>query len=265
MLLGALLLEVDSLALLHALTERLVRSAGSVRGRLLLGEGRLADGSVLRLQDLSRVARRCACGGGLAVAHAHQGSGVWVEDSTSICGLLLGESNGGLELPTLLFPRLLRHPFLLGCGVGLGLLWERLWRRRSVERPKLCDKLLETSHSHWRLLLRSTVKVSHSLRVLASITRAFLHDLPADTVILCRARMVLECLDSVVESIDDVLGSTLGRVAVRPGVFWERVVGARGEDGGERFRAGWRRNLGGEGEGSVQGEEGRDVEICHGC
>jgi len=61
-LLGALLLEVDSLALLHALAERLMRSARSVRGRLLLGEERLADGRVLRLQDLRWVAWCCACG-----------------------------------------------------------------------------------------------------------------------------------------------------------------------------------------------------------
>ena len=104
--------------------------------------------------------------------------------------------------------------------------------------------------------------MSHSLSILARIARTFLHNLPTDAVILCRARMVLECIDGVVEGVDDVLGSTLGRVAVRPGVFWERVLGARGEDGGERFGAGWWRNLGGEGEGSVQGEEGRDIEIC---
>jgi len=103
--------------------------------------------------------------------------------------------------------------------------------------------------------------VSHSLSVLASIARAFLHDLPTDTVILCRARVVLEGVDGVVESIDYVLGSTLGRVAIRPGVFWEGVLGARSENGGKSFRARWRGNLGGEGERSVQGEEGGDVEI----
>jgi len=103
--------------------------------------------------------------------------------------------------------------------------------------------------------------VSHSLSILASITRAFLHDLPTDTVILCRTCVVLECIDGVVEGIDHILGSTLGRVAVRPGVFWVRVLGARSEDGGESFRAGWRGNLRGKGERPVQGEEGGDVEV----
>ena len=107
--------------------------------------------------------------------------------------------------------------------------------------------------------------MSHSLSILAGIARAFLNNLPTDTVILCRACVVLECVDGVVESIDYVLRSTLGRVAVRPGVFWERMLGARSENGGESFRARWRGDLRGEGERSMQGEEGGDVEICREC
>lgn len=188
---------------------------------------RLLNGSALLLRILDADDGRR----GRSVGPFPARIGVFGQDDPHLVTLLL--SLGGFALACTSFPFLLR---------------KRLWWRRRFERPKLGDLFVQALRSRW------PIKMLHGAILIAL---ALLNDLPPYAVILRLVRSTIDVIEEATQGIDNILRSSLGRVAVLPGINLSSAL----EDVIEGFGRGRWRDSRGQRKWSVEGEERGDGEV----
>ncbi len=95
------------------------------------------------------------------------------------------------------------------------------------------------------------------------VGRRLVNDFPPHAFVLRIASAVFEVLDSLIQCVDHILRSSLGGVAILPGILECLPLPLRGKQGVEGLRCCWRRDGSRHRYRSVQGEEGGQLEICH--